>query len=213
VKSSDIAQLEQILSTINKAGTTRFSKNEIDRFSLYYALVLKWNRRLHLTTLTRPEEFAHRHIGESAFAESHLLDSVTQVWDLGTGLGIPGIPMAVLRPGITFNLVDSNRAKTIFLEEAVRELQLVNVRVICERLESLDSLPEQSCLTVRALEKMEWLLPEIMRVGVNCPQIMIFGGEKTRSAIESLIGERYKLKSWLLPHSEKRSLFVLLRST
>jgi 16S rRNA (guanine(527)-N(7))-methyltransferase RsmG len=213
VNSSDQAQFEQILATINRRGAAGFSELEVHRYSQYYALVLKWNKRLHLTTITNPKEFAQRHIGESAFAESHLLDSITQVWDLGTGLGVPGIPMAVLRPDISFNLVDANRAKTIFLEETVSALQLANVKVICERLESLAELPHRSCLTVRALEKMKWMIPEVLRVGANCPQILIFGNQKIGSLIERSLGEQYCLKPWLIPQSERRWLFALLRST
>ncbi len=144
-----------------------FSDSEIDLLSKYYELVLKWNKRLHLTTLTRPREFFERHILESAFAESLILPSVNQIWDLGAGLGVPGIVMAILRPDLNVRLVEANHNKALFLEEAAAHLTLKNVKVIESRFEVIEGVPEKSCLTARAIEKMEKMIPEILRLGAK----------------------------------------------
>ena len=128
---------------------------EVDLLSEYYELVLKWNKRLHLTTLTQPQEFFERHILESAFSESLILSSVNQVWDLGSGLGVPGMVIAILRPDLDVCMVEASRNKTLFLEEAAAHLNLKNVKVIESRFESIERAPEESCLTVRAIEKMD----------------------------------------------------------
>ncbi|MCI0665770.1 MAG: class I SAM-dependent methyltransferase, partial [Acidobacteria bacterium] len=113
-----------------------FSEAEIDLLSKYYDLVLKWNKRLHLTTLTQPREFFERHILESAFSESLILPSVNQVWDLGSGLGVPGMVIAILRPDLDVRLVEASRNKALFLEEVDVSLNLKNLRVIESRFES-----------------------------------------------------------------------------
>src|SRR5262245_29979262 len=117
-----------------------FTEAEADLLSKYYELVLKWNKRLHLTTLTQPQEFFERHILESAFAEILILPSVNQVWDLGSGLGVPGIVIAVLRPDLAVHLVEASLNKSLFLEEATVQLGLKNVDVIKSRFEELEGI-------------------------------------------------------------------------
>ncbi len=204
-------QLERILR--KSAGGEGFSESEIHQLSHYYELVLKWNRRIHLTTITEPQEFVGRHILESAFAESHLLDSITMIWDLGTGLGVPGIPLAIFRPEITVNLVDANRAKAIFLEEVVSELNLINLKVVCARIESLGELPEDACLTARAVERMERMLSEMLRIGARCDQMLIFGNQQTKLVVERLLIDDRELKSYLLHGAERRMLIEIVGST
>src|SRR5689334_7164753 len=139
-------KLKDILNQSKTSDGNRFSQTEIDLMSKYYELVLKWNPRLHLTTLIQPQAFFERHIFESAFSASLLLPSINQIWDLGSGLGAPGMILAILRPDLTIHLVEASRNKALFLEEAAFELGLNNVRVIESRFESIEKIPESSCL-------------------------------------------------------------------
>ncbi|MGH9428634.1 MAG: RsmG family class I SAM-dependent methyltransferase, partial [Terriglobia bacterium] len=77
---SQVEQLKDILNQSKRWDGKGFSDAEIDLLPSYYDLVLKWNHRLHLTTLTQPQEFFERHILESAFSESLILPVVNQVW-------------------------------------------------------------------------------------------------------------------------------------
>jgi len=140
----------------------------------YYQLVLKWNPRLHLTTLTRPEEFLERHLREALFAVPFLLPSVASLWDLGTGLGVPGIPLSLLRPDLEVTLVEASANKAIFLETVIDELALTRTRVVCRRFQALPPLPPGSVITVRAIERMDAILPEILDLGKNAEQILFF---------------------------------------
>jgi 16S rRNA (guanine527-N7)-methyltransferase len=201
---------EEILGDAQKTSGARYSKDEVEGLSLYYRLVLKWNERLNLTTLTVPEIFYQRHVLESEFASGLIRAGTTSLWDLGTGLGIPGIPIAVLRPGMAINLVESNRSKVIFLEEAVSILGLNNASVICERLENLNRLPEGSCLTTRAIERMVQLIPEIFRIGSLSSQFLIYGAEEMRPALVKSATQNLQVSQHLIPGSEKRFLFEIV---
>ena len=202
-----IKQFEDLLL---KSGT--FSEAEILLLSQYYRLVLKWNYRLHLTTVTDPAQFAERHIGEAEFAAGKIVDSIEEVWDLGTGLGIPGIPIAILRPALKLKLVESNRAKSIFLEETTAELKLDNTEVIHKRIEALADLPEVACVTVRAVEQMERVLVDLVKIGARCKQILVFGNRETESLMRRLEVER-KVESSPIPGSDRRILIELIRFT
>jgi 16S rRNA (guanine527-N7)-methyltransferase len=189
-----------------------FSEAEADLLSKYYELVLKWNKRLHLTTLTQPQEFFERHILESAFSKSLILPSVNQVWDLGSGLGVPGMVIAILRSDLVVRLVEAGRNKVLFLEEATAHLNLNNVEVIESRFEAIEGVPEESCLTVRAIEKMEEMIPEILRLGAEASQILIFGAKSLEEKIRALLHDK-KIESLLIPGSNQRYVMNVIRST
>jgi len=211
--ASQISLLKEILRAGEWWEGRRFSSAETDLLSKHYELTLKWNDRLHLTTLTQPQEFFERHILESTFAESLILPCVHQIWDLGSGLGIPGIVLAVLRPDLTVHLVEASRNKAVFLEEVVGMLPLTNARVVRARFESLENLLPESCLTVRAVEGMEKMLPEIVRLGTGTSQILIFGAKHLEDEARKFLTERWQIGTSLIPGSDRRYLIDISRST
>ncbi|HEX5085755.1 MAG TPA: 16S rRNA (guanine(527)-N(7))-methyltransferase RsmG [Blastocatellia bacterium] len=205
----EVEQIRDILLR-EQAG---IALQKIDPLSDYYELVLKWNKRLHLTTLTQPQEFFERHILESAFAESLIIPSVNQIWDLGSGLGVPGMVIAILRPDLDVYLVEASRNKALFLEETVAHLKLENVKVVESRFETLETLPEESCLIARAIEKMEKLIPEILRMGERASQILLLGAKDIEDIARIYINDKRKIERALIPGSNRRYVINILCST
>lgn len=205
--------LEELLRRNGRIDQSPFSEMEIDQFLRYYELVLKWNPHLHLTTLTDPDSFFMRHLQESSFAEGFILPEVTQVWDLGSGLGVPGIPLAILRKDLSVNLVESNRRKAIFLDEAASFIKLSNLTVVNSRIESLEKLPPFSCLTARAVEQMKDLVHLMLEIGANCSQMLFFGSEHLKEVIESNLHGGFECEPYILPQSDRRLVISLTRST
>lgn len=196
-------------SQIRELLTDRYpllSEEVVGRFSRYYGLVLKWNPRLHLTTLTAPDQFLARHIDEVIFASQFVLDGVTSIWDLGSGLGVPGVPLKILRPELELVLVESSRKKAIFLEMVVSEIGLLHSRVDCRRIEALTPLPAGSLLTARAVEQMERLVPQMVHLSHDSFQVLLFC---SRSLCQSLDGAVPRL----IPGSSDRYLADLKCST
>src|SRR5262245_318576 len=72
----------------------------LEQISIYIDLLLKWNSRVNLTAVRRPEEMVQRHFGESFFAAARLLrrESEESIIDLGSGAGFPGLPIAMFAP-------------------------------------------------------------------------------------------------------------------
>ena len=205
--------LELLLRKNGRLNGRPFSETELERFLQYYHLVLKWNPRLHLTTLTAPETFFDRHLRESEVVEAALLPEVAQVWDLGSGLGIPGIPLAVLRNDLPVTLVESKRHKAIFLEEVAATLNLKNLGVVNSRIESLELLPPFSCLTARAVEQMRALIPFMLELGENCVQILFLGSSRLIENVQTHLPSQFDLKPIPLPKSQDAFLISLTRST
>ncbi len=100
----------------------------------YLRLIAKWNRVHNLTAVREPEQMVVLHLLDSLALLPHLAGAKTLL-DVGTGAGLPGIPLAIARGDLQVTLLDSNHKKASFLTQARTELALDNVQVVCERVE------------------------------------------------------------------------------
>jgi 16S rRNA G527 N7-methylase RsmG len=121
--------------------------------------------------------------------------------------------IAILRPDLDVQLVEASRNKAFFLGETVAHLNLRNVKVVESRFETLESPPEESCITVRAIEKMEKIIPEILRLGARSSQILIFGSKDLEARARIYINDKRKIESALIPGSNRRYLINITCST
>lgn len=125
----------------------------------YLALLDRWNRTYNLTAIRDPREMLAKHLLDALTVLPYVGEEVLA--DIGTGPGIPGIPLALARPGLQVTLVESNGKKCRFMREAKRQLGLSNVRVAESRAEALDEAGTYHCLVSRAFGT----LAEFIRVG------------------------------------------------
>ncbi len=125
----------------------------------YLTLLNRWNGTYNLTAIRDPLEMVTRHLLDSLAMQPHLERGTLA--DLGTGPGLPGIPLAIARPQLQVTLVESNGKKARFMREAVRQLGLGNARVAESRAEALDEPGAYDHLTARAMDS----LAGIIRVG------------------------------------------------
>lgn len=99
----------------------------------FIALIEKWNKAYNLTAIRNPEEMVRLHLLDSLAIANYIQGP--KVLDIGTGAGLPGIPLALIYPHYSFVLLDSNSKKTRFVQQAVIELGLKNVTVWHGRIE------------------------------------------------------------------------------
>lgn len=104
-----------------------------DKLLEYVGLLHKWNRAYNLTAVRKPELMVTRHLLDSLVILPYL--QAGRILDVGTGAGLPGIPLAMVRPSDEFFLLDSNSKKTRFVTQAVAELEINNVTVVQSRVE------------------------------------------------------------------------------
>lgn len=100
----------------------------------FVALLQKWNAVHNLTAVRDAERMVDQHLLDSLAVLPHIPPG--RLADVGSGGGLPGIPLAIARPGLQVTLIDSSHKKTTFLRQAAAELKLGNVQVECARVES-----------------------------------------------------------------------------
>ena len=112
----------------------RFTPPRVAKVGL--ALLLRWNKAYNLTAVRDPLEMVMRHLLDSLSIASYIPDSAQQIVDVGTGAGLPGVPLALLNPHQNYSLLDSNGKKTCFLFQVKTELGLANMSVHRARAET-----------------------------------------------------------------------------
>jgi len=112
---------------------------KLDKLLQYHALLVKWNKAFNLTAVRDPFEMVTRHLTDSLSVLPYI--DVERLIDVGSGPGLPGIPLAICRPELPITLLDSNIKKSRFQFQAKAELGLENVDVVHERVEKF--IPEQ----------------------------------------------------------------------
>ena len=106
---------------------------QYDQLLKYHGLLVKWNKAFNLTAVRDPLEMIDRHLVDSLSVLPHI--DVERLIDVGSGPGLPGIPLAICRPDLPITLLDSNIKKSRFQFQAKAELGLENVEVIHDRVE------------------------------------------------------------------------------
>lgn len=130
----------------------------------YLALLARWNATYNLTAIRDPRDMVAKHLLDS-LAMQPFVRGLRTLADLGTGPGLPGIPLAIATPALQVTLVESNGKKARFLREAARQLGLGNVQVAESRIEAFRPGTPFDAITARALAT----LPLILELGGHLP--------------------------------------------
>lgn len=136
---------KRIFDRLTESGIS-VSEEQAGKLASFLELMLRWNEVHNLTSVTDLDEMIDRHLVESLACAPYLQGD--RVADVGSGAGLPGIPLAIARPEIQFTLIESRGKRVRFLEHIRGALELSNVVVEHARAEDLS--PEQPFVTVLA---------------------------------------------------------------
>ena len=121
----------------------------------YLALLIKWNKAYNLTAVRDPDEMVSRHLLDSLSVVPHVAEAGQHWLDVGSGGGMPGIPLAIMFADAQFTLLDSNGKKTRFLTQVKLELKLDTLEVIHSRVESFKPARPFEGICSRAFSSLE----------------------------------------------------------
>jgi 16S rRNA (guanine527-N7)-methyltransferase len=120
----------------------------------YVALIAKWNQVHNLTAIREPVKMVTHHLLDSLALLTVIDGPAKRLVDVGSGAGLPGIPLAIARPDWSVTLLDSNHKKGVFLQQAVSELGLSNVTVVVDRVEAFRPEAGFDCVVSRAFSDL-----------------------------------------------------------
>jgi len=142
------AQLERGLEALDLS----LSAEQCKKLLQFLKLLTKWNRVYNLTAIRDPQASVSAHLLDSLAVTRYLKSR--RILDVGTGAGLPGVPLAIAKPESEFVLLDSSQKKTAFLVQALAELQVGNATVVCERAETWRPAQKFGCIVCRALARL-----------------------------------------------------------
>jgi 16S rRNA (guanine527-N7)-methyltransferase len=160
------------------------ASDQVSRMIAYLSLLQRWNSAYNLTAVCEPLEMVPKHLLDSLSVLPYLFGD--RVLDVGTGAGLPGLPLAVASPGRAFYLLDSSGKKIRFLRQVVMDLGLANVEVVQARMESY--LPEAKFATIisRAVSSAPNLLAATGRLLARPARLLVMKGQ--RPAVAEICG-------------------------
>ena len=197
-----------------------FDDDVIRKFEEYRSGILKWNEFVNLTAIVNPEEFTMKHFVDSVTCYNLAeYQDASNVLDLGTGAGFPGVPLAILSPEKEFTLVDSLNKRLKIINELCENIGITNVRTVHGRAEDLAQKKEHrekySLCISRAVANLstlsEYCLPFVGKGGY----MMAYKGgdglkeaEEAKNAIKTLGGRMHRIVD--TPFDEKAEAHKIL---
>lgn len=205
------------------------SPAQIEQFQRYYELLIEWNEKFNLTSITSYEDVQTKHFLDSLSGWSVLVEELRltagkplRLADVGTGAGFPGVPLKILNPALKLTLVDGTGKKIEFLRHVIQTLGLSDVTFVQGRAEELGREANYRAyydvVTARAVAPLntlvEYLLPWVNMQGVA----LIYKGASAaeefiaaRKAIELLGGETVRFAPVQVPHLEEKRFVLLIK--
>jgi len=127
------AEIAELLQSGIKQLQLSLNNSQLEKLLNFIGLIQKWNNSYNLTAIDQAEDIIIKHILDSLTAINYLHGE--KIIDVGSGAGLPGIPLAILCSSKRFLLLDANIKKTRFIQHAIISLELENVRVVHQRVE------------------------------------------------------------------------------
>lgn len=217
-------RLKEICNRIN----INVSDKQIEKFNLYYEMLIEKNKVMNLTAITEKEDVIIKHFLDSIAIipylkeKNILVEKDFKIIDIGTGAGFPGIPLKIMLPEYQFTLLDSLNKRVGFLNEVINELSLDNIEAIHGRAEDIasDKMYRENynlCVS-RAVANLstlsEYCLPFVKKDGYF---ISYKAGDseeeinKSKNAIKLLGGKINKVEDFVLPETDANRVFVMIK--
>lgn len=143
--------LNKLSRLLAEAGIS-LSDQQQQQLVAYVEMLHKWNKAYNLTSVRDPNEMLVRHILDSIVVAPHLQG--TRFIDVGTGPGLPGIPLSIVRPDSHFTLLDSLGKRVRFLRQVQHELKLTNIEPVQSRVEDFPAEPPFDGVISRAFASL-----------------------------------------------------------
>jgi 16S rRNA (guanine527-N7)-methyltransferase len=159
--------------------------------SAYYELLVRWNRKINLTSIDNVDEAIDRLLLEPVAASRHVPAEANLLMDVGSGGGSPAIPLKLALPRLSLTMVEAKARKSAFLREAVRQLGLAETQVENARHEELLARPElherHDVVTLRAVRLEARMLTSLQAFLAPGGAMLLFRGPSGPNSLTALV--------------------------
>jgi 16S rRNA (guanine527-N7)-methyltransferase len=191
----------------------RHDADQMDRLLLYLQTLVKWNRSYNLTAISDPERMVPYHLLDSLSLLPQLKPG-QHCLDVGTGAGLPGIPLAIMLPDTDWVLLDSNGKKTRFVQQAVASCRLSNVKVVQSRVEDYHADSSFDIIVSRAYASVADFVASVKHLWQSGTSLVTMKTEPGEVELAALDRDLYGVE--VIPITvpgiaEKRSLVTIQR--
>ena len=214
-------EFENIFQKYLESINIVLSGTQKEQFYNYMNLLIEWNKKINLTAIIEPEEIILKHFIDS-LTVNKFIENESNIIDIGTGAGFPGIPLKIIKPEIEIELIDSLNKRINFLNEVISNLSLKNIKAIHARVEEFaknkKNRERYDIVTSRAVANLnvlvEYMLP-LVKLRGKC--ICMKGPniqeeiEKSKNAIKILGGEIESIEEFTLPQSDIKRTIIIIR--
>lgn len=182
----------------------------------YLALLIKWNKAYNLTAVRDPDEMVSRHLLDSLSVVPYVAEVAGDNWlDVGSGGGMPGVPLAIVFPHKRFTLLDSNGKKTRFLTQVKLELGLTNLEVVHSRVEAYRPEVPFAGISSRAFSALQDFAAWTRHLGSTATRWLAMKGVQPDDELQAL-PEDFQLEACHLlkvPGCQGQRHLLILRRT
>ncbi|MGD6819009.1 16S rRNA (guanine(527)-N(7))-methyltransferase RsmG [Metabacillus sp. 84] len=199
------------------------SPEQLSQFETYYRLLVEWNEKMNLTSITDKKEVYLKHFYDSISAAFYFdFSKPLSICDVGAGAGFPSLPIKICFPGLSVSIVDSLNKRITFLEELAKSLNLTDVSFYHDRAETFGKNKQHreqyDVVTARAVARLsvlsELCLPLVKKDGhfvalkaASAEEELNSGGK----AVQALGGKTEAVHSFKLPIEESERSIVVIR--
>ena len=196
------------------------SENHVKKFYEYMLLLLEWNEKINLTSITDEKDIVLKHFVDSITICKYIPENA-KLLDVGTGAGFPGIPVKIVRDDVEVVLLDSLNKRILFLDDVIDKLDMKNIQAVHGRAEEFgrnkDFRQSFDVVTSRAVANMavlsEYLIP-FSKLGGKC--VIMKGSDleeelnNSKKAIKVLGGKINSVDEFVLPASDMKRTIVVV---
>lgn len=214
---------EEILQELEEKAKIidiKLDEEQKGKFYRYMNLLIEWNKKVNLTAIIEPKEIILKHFIDSLTISKHIKNN-SNIIDIGTGAGFPGIPLKIYNPTLKITLLDSLNKRITFLNEVIQELELKDIEAIHGRIEDIAQEKQYrekyDIVTSRAVASLnilsEYMIPfnktggkSICMKGAEVEEEL----EDAKNAIKTLGGKIEKVEEFKLANEDiKRNIIII----
>ena len=213
---------EQFISAITEYSSSIkvvLSEEQKEMFYNYMNILLEWNQKINLTTITKPEDIIIKHFIDPLTVLKYIKNEKINIIDIGTGAGFPGIPIKIANDLNNITLLDSLNKRIVFLQNVINELKLKDIVAVHSRAEEYIKLEKREIYDIavsRAVANMSTLLEYLLPyVKINGICICMKGPnieeelENSKKALSILGGKIVNIDNFELPDGSKRNIIIV----